>query len=211
MNWLTESLEPIWGKYKIEVTLVTIASLITVISGLIFVLNQKKPVKPEIPTLNKIKSTQVSKNKIFIDLSGSIEKSDVYEISSGARLKDVLILAGGLSEDADRQYFAKNYNLARILKDQEKIYIPSQEETSGREVTLNQNAFSDSSLNILGASEKVNINTGSLEQLDTLPGIGEVTAKKIILVRPYESINDLLNKKAVGKSVFEKIKDLITL
>ena len=50
-----------------------------------------------------------------------------------------------------------------------------------------------------------------MDQLDTLPGVGKVTAGKIIQNRPYASIDDLLNKKIVGKSVFEKIKDLVQL
>ncbi len=59
-----------------------------------------------------------------------MEKPDVYEVVLGARLKDVLIKAGGLSENADKDFFYRNFNLARIVNDQEKYYIPSLLETS---------------------------------------------------------------------------------
>lgn len=140
---------------------------------------------------------------IFVDIQGAIEKPDVYEVTVGARLKDVLVLAHGLSVEADRKFFAQTFNLAKKVTDQEKIYIPSEEE-----VTRGQ---------IAGASiaekhdRKTNINTASSEELERLPGIGAVTTEKIIEKRPYASIDELLNKKIVGKSVFEKIKDLITV
>ncbi|OGK40668.1 hypothetical protein A2954_00015 [Candidatus Roizmanbacteria bacterium RIFCSPLOWO2_01_FULL_37_12] len=211
MSWLEESFKPIWEKYKIEVVLIATASIITIVSGIIFTLSQRANLKQEIPSLIKQKTSVQNNNKISVDLSGAVEKSDVYEVSSGARLKDILILAGGLSQDADRQFFSKNFNLARLLKDQEKIYIPTEEEIQGGEIQNTQNSFSDPAVDVLGASNKVNINSGSMDQLDTLPGVGKVTAGKIIQNRPYASIDDLLNKKIVGKSVFEKIKDLVQL
>ncbi|OGK26488.1 hypothetical protein A3D76_02120 [Candidatus Roizmanbacteria bacterium RIFCSPHIGHO2_02_FULL_37_9b] len=211
MSWLEESFKPIWEKYKIEVVLIATASIITIVSGIIFTLSQRANLKQEIPSLIKQKTSVQNNNKISVDLSGAVEKSDVYEVSSGARLKDILILAGGLSQDADRQFFSKNFNLARLLKDQEKIYIPTEEEIQGGEIQNTQNSFSDPAVDVLGASNKVNINSGSMDQLDTLPGVGKVTAGKIIQNRPYASIDDLLNKKIVGKSVFEKIKDLVKL
>src|SRR3989344_5532042 len=211
MSWLEESFKPIWEKYKIEVVLIATASIITIVSGIIFTLSQRANLKQELPSWIKQKTSVQNNNKISVDLSGAVEKSDVYEVSSGARLKDILILAGGLSQDADRQFFSKNFNLARLLKDQEKIYIPTEEEIQGGEIQNTQNSFSDPAVDVLGASNKVNINSGSMDQLDTLPGVGKVTAGKIIQNRPYASIDDLLNKKIVGKSVFEKIKDLVQL
>ena len=210
MHGLFESLKPLWDKYKIEVLLILTALIIAFISGFIFIANQSSP-EEQIPILNPVKSTILTENKIVIDLSGAVENPNVYEISSGARLKDVLILAGGLSAAADRQFFARNFNLARILRDQEKFYVPTSEETQTGEAQENSLAYPTPASDTLGASEKININTASLDQLDTLTGIGKITAQKIIQNRPYESIDELLNKKIVGKSVFEKIENSITL
>ena len=70
----------------------------------------------------------------------------------------------------------------------------------------------DPSIKYIGLDNaKVNINIATLAQLEELPGIGPVTASKIISDRPYQTVDDLLNKKIVGKAIFEKIKDLISL
>ena len=210
MHGLLDSLKPLWDKYKIEVSLIFIALIIALISSFIFIANQSSA-KEEIPILNPVKPTILSENKIVVDLSGAVENPNVYEVSSGARLKDVLILAGGLSVLADRQFFARNFNLARILKDQEKFYIPNSEETQTNEVQANLQSLPISESNTLGVSDKININTASIDQLDTLIGVGKITAQKIIQNRHYQSIDDLLNKKIVGKSVFEKIRELISI
>ena len=60
-------------------------------------------------------------------------------------------------------------------------------------------------------TKMVNINTASETELDALPGVGPVTAQKIISNRPYQKIDDLVSKKAVGASVFSKIKDQISI
>ena len=211
MSWLTESLKPLLDKYKIEVFLLTAAFVITFFSGLIFLANQNKSGKEAIPTLKKLKPEASSKNIIQIDLSGAVEKANVYEVSSGARLKDILILAGGLSQDAHPQFFSRNFNLARVLHDQEKVYIPTEEETQAGSFFPAENMTESSGEDILGTSEKVNVNLASIDELDSLPGIGKVTAEKIIKGRPYASLDELLNKKIVGKSLFEKIKDSLSL
>lgn len=210
MGGFIDSLKPFWQKYKIEIILITLAFSVALISVIIFFSSQSSK-HEEVPIVSAIKTTTpVPQENIIIDLSGSIENPDVYEVTLGARLKDVLILAGGLSSDADRRFFAQNFNLARILKDQEKIYIPSSEDIENQNLSNIPQGSQDFSQNVLGASDKININTASESELDTLPGVGEVTAGKIIQNRPYQSIDDLLNNKIVGKSVFEKIRDQIT-
>ncbi|HYM65593.1 MAG TPA: helix-hairpin-helix domain-containing protein, partial [Candidatus Sulfotelmatobacter sp.] len=116
------------------------------------------------------------------------------------------ISAQGLSEDADRDYISKNINLAQKLSDGAKIYIPK----IGEVVSLNQNSES----NVLGVQAQtslININSATSESLDSLPGVGPVTAQKIINSRPYATIDELLSKKIVSNSVFTKIKDKITV
>ncbi len=210
MNGLIKSFQPIFERYKIEAFLLFSSLTIAIISGFIFVLSQSRE-NEELPILEPVKTASLTENKILVDLSGAVERADVYEISSGARLKDVLILAGGLSAEADRQFFARNFNLARVMKDQEKIYIPNTRETQNGETAEIQQSLANIETNTLGATEKISINTASLDQLDSLPGIGKVTAQKIIQNRPYQSIDEFLNKKVVGKSLFEKIKDLIQI
>lgn len=150
-----------------------------------------------------------SQEKIAVDVEGAVIKPGVYSLASNSRLQDALIMAGGLSDQADREWVAKNLNLATKLIDGSKIYIPKIGESikSSKGIT----GITSNGKTIDQASGLINVNSASLEELDTLPGIGPVTAEKIISNRPYISIEELLNKKVVGSKVFEQIKEKISV
>jgi competence protein ComEA len=77
-------------------------------------------------------------------------------------------------------------------------------------MVTSEGTSSNSSGSVQGSSTgSVNINQATEEELDALPGVGPVTAQKIISNRPYQSVDDLVSKKAVGQSVFSKIKDQV--
>lgn len=139
-----------------------------------------------------------SLENIMVDISGAVEKPGVYELSSDSRVSDAIEAAGGVKNDADHAYIAKNINLAQKVSDGEKIYLPFAGEASAGQVAGD-------------TAGKVSINSGSKEELESLPGIGPVTADKIIKNRPYSSVDDLLAKNSVGASVFTDIKELISL
>ena len=142
-------------------------------------------------------------NLINVDVEGAVVKPGVYKLNFSSIIQDALVSAGGLSGDADRSFVSKNINLASKLTDGAKIYIPK----------IGEVANSNNQPGILGVREEsglININTASSESLDTLPGVGSVTAAKIINSRPYGTIDELLSKKVVSSSVFTKIKDKIT-
>lgn len=141
---------------------------------------------------------------LLVDVSGAVIKPGVYKLSKEARLQDALMAAGGLSEKADRAYVSKNMNLAIKVSDGAKIYVPVLGESSPN--TQNTAGF------VAGTSSGlININTASMTQLDTLIGIGPKTAEKIINARPYNTIDELVNKKVVGSKVFDDIKEKITV
>lgn len=156
----------------------------------------------------KAENDQTITKQLVVDVSGAIEKPGVYSLDFDSRIKDALVMAGGLSADADRKWISKHTNLAAKLIDGTKIYIPRQDEVEA-------DAAQYTGVQALGAASKsnglININTASTTQLDTLPGVGPVTAGKIIAARPFNSINELLSKKAVNSSTFEKIKDKVTV
>lgn len=154
-------------------------------------------------------NTTNTSTQITIDIEGAVTRPGVYQLSADARVQDAFVVAGGLSKDAHRAYVAKNFNLAQKLRDGSKIYVPSTGEQLSSQGSVSQNVLG---LDTGGEpSGLVNINTASEAQLDTLPGIGPVTAQKIIDNRPYESGEELLSKKAVSKSVFDKIKERISI
>lgn len=171
-------------------------------SGLIYsIKSNENNTKEEISfeSANTANSSENKAPKITVDVEGSVVSPGIYNLDQSARVKDALIAAGGLSSDADRDWVAKNLNLASKLSDSGKVYIPrkgdpSSLRSSGQETSV---------------SNLININSATIKELDSLPGIGAVTAQKIIDGRPYNSINDLINRKILKSSVFEKIKDKI--
>ncbi len=167
-------------------------------------------------------STSSAQVKIRIDIQGAIMSPGVYMLEEGSRVGDALTISGGLAEGADRQWVAKNLNRAAKLIDGGKIYIPSTVETSTAQSNPSAggpNQTSQSNLsnlsnptNLLGVTiNLVNINSASQAEVEALPGIGPVTANKIIAGRPYQTVEELKNRKIIGQSLYNKIKDLLTI
>lgn len=211
MSNFFSSFSPFFEKYKIEIILITLALIISGVSGFIFYQSYQPNENEEIsieqePAVNK-------PTNIMVDLAGAVNQPGVYEVTSGARLKDAINWAAGLTDEADINFFNRNFNLARYLTDQEKIYIPSVSEIASgffAETQRTLDYVSPANLASQGETLQVNINSATIDELDTLPGVGKVTAGKIIQNRPYKSIDELLTKKIVNKSVWEKIRSQIT-
>ncbi|MBI4084692.1 MAG: ComEA family DNA-binding protein [Candidatus Levybacteria bacterium] len=146
--------------------------------------------------------------KIMVDVQGAVEKPGVYALAKDARVQDGLIAAGGMRQDANRSYVAKTINLAAKVIDGTKIYIPFENETQLTPLRPAEQSFEGQ---VGTGGNAININSATLTELDSLPGIGQITGQKIIDNRPYASIDDLQSKKIVSKSVFEKIKDKIAV
>lgn len=142
--------------------------------------------------------------EIVVDVAGAVEKPGVYTLTSGSRIGEALVVAGGLSAQADREWVARTVNLAAELEDGAKIYIPS---TIGngnpKSEILNPRQILNSKL--------ININTASVGELDGLVGIGEVRAQNIVANRPYGSTAEIVGKAKIPESVYEEIKDSLTL
>lgn len=154
------------------------------------------------------KNTPEPQQVLIVEVSGAVEKPGVYKLSSGSRIEDLLIFAGGLSAGADREWFEKNINRASKIYDGQKLYIYH----SG-EVTASYNDGIKVDQSVLGAAYegRVNINTSSLSELDKLPGIGPVFGQRIIEGRSYSTTYDLVKKGVLKESTYQKIKDLITI
>ncbi|WKZ25545.1 MAG: helix-hairpin-helix domain-containing protein [bacterium] len=162
----------------------------------------------KVEVLNSVTENQEGNQEIVVEISGSVEKPGVYKMKVGDRVDDLLIISGGLSVNADRDWVVKKINRASKLIDGQKIYIYQLGEVSAKEtegVKVDQGVLGDSNGNL------VNINTASQKELDSLSGIGPVYAQNIIEHRPYSTLEELVSKGAIGKSVFEKIKNSISL
>lgn len=163
----------------------------------------------KIEVINSPTETQNTNSLIVVEIGGSIERAGVYKMPPDSRIEDLLIVSGGLSADADREWVNKNVNRASKLQDGQKVYIYSQSEVSSAKedsgIKLDQPVLGVSSTGL------VNINTASLSELDKLPGIGQVYGQSIIEHRPYSDVQELVSKGAISQKVLEKIKNEISL
>lgn len=162
-----------------------------------------------------VKKESAPKPKISVDVEGRVINPGVYQLEEGSRLQDALIASGGLASGADREYVSKKVNLAQKILDGAKIYIPAVGEIEAAQAVLS----SSDPAEILTADiavgdqdeELINVNTASVESLDTLPKIGPVTAQKIINGRPYGSIEELVSKKVLTQKTFDGLRDMISI
>jgi competence protein ComEA len=213
----------IWTDYKLPIILAIVSlGFIGVSIALIF--KQVFTVKPiEFSRTSETGASDSAKSSIFIDIEGGVVNPGVYELPFASRIEDALVKAGGLSKVADLDSIAKSLNRAARVGDGMKLYIPvltNDTQTShNNSFATSSNAKADNivqnesqieSQNIV-SNNSISINNASESELDTLPGIGPVTSNKIISGRPYNRIEDILDRKIVNKSVWEKIKTLITL
>lgn len=185
-------------KFKIPVILGLLGTLLIGLGFLVPNLTTEK--KPIVIEGQKDSSSQ----NIKVDIEGAVKNPGVYSLGSDPRILDVIYAAGGFTDQTDSNWLTKNINLAQRVKDGEKIYINAiGEETS--------TGNSGSTKTLAATNSKISLNKASASQLDTLPGVGQVTANKIIAGRPYASVAELLSKKIVGSATYNKIKDLVSV
>lgn len=156
-------------------------------------------------------SAQIATTKppIYIDVSGAISKPGLYELETGSRLAALIEAAGGFSKTADSQYISQELNLAKQLKDGDKIYIPTKQEAAAQRKATTEN--SPPGATSPASKQAVSISTSSLAELDALPGIGEKRAQDIIDNRPYTALTELVDKKVLSQTLFDDILELIKL
>lgn len=196
-----------WDKflaaYKIPI-IIALCGVILVGGGILAVLvSGRGEEKIEIISSEEIQETSKT---IFVDIEGAVENPGVYELEKDSRLENLLVAAGGLSAEADREWMAKFLNLAQKLTDGAKIYIPKIGETSvSKDIQTGQTVAGET------VTIKVNVNTATAAELDKLWGIGPVTAAKIIDNRPYQTVEELLTRKILKSNVYEANKDKLSV
>ena len=183
---------------------------------------------------NKDNNIKIEKNitkekeveKIKVDIKGMVINPGVYEIEKSSRVIDIINLAGGLIEGADTD----SINLSKIVSDEDVIIIYSNDdynkikEVYDKKIDYCHSDDNDSCVedvvsinnkddNANNRSSIININEASIDELTTLPSIGEAKAKKIIEYRQingeFNSIEEIKNISGIGDNIFEKIKDYI--
>lgn len=128
-----------------------------------------------------------SQPDITVAVSGAVLQPGSYTLAWGARVEDAIDAAGGFHPQADRNLV----NLAAPLDAGDAVFVPSQRADTGE--------------------ARVSINSATLDELDTLPGIGPALARRIVEGRPYSSIEDLLDVPGIGPVRLEDLRDKVTL
>jgi competence protein ComEA len=154
---------------------------------------------------------------LIVHVSGAVTQPGVYTLPAGSRVQDAIQAAGGFLEDAD----PASLNLAAMLEDGAQVIALSQ--LPATQPTLQPTAATRSESIALPTriqsptpkGQKININTATQEELESLPMIGPALAKQIIAYRtahgPFKKIEDIVDVPGIGPKTFEVIKDLITV
>jgi len=140
---------------------------------------------------------------VLVDVAGWVRHPGVYEFATGARVIDAIEAAGGARPGA----MLEALNLAAPLADGSQILVPREGETG----TVPPVAAGSGSV----AGTLVNLNIASAPELETLPGIGEVIAQRIVDHRtangPFASVDQLLDVSGIGDAILESIRELVTV
>lgn len=159
---------------------------------------------------NLIEQKIIGKIKVYV--TGQVNSPGVIELDENSRIEDAINLAGGLTNIAD----LKKVNLAYMLEDGQKLYIPSINDSETVEYISSENGSNIiESSNESSTSIKININKADVEKLKELPGVGSSLAEKIYNYRKengnFKTIDDLKNVSGIGDKKFESLKEYITI
>ncbi len=201
---------------------IIIAIIILIVIGIYFIINnfEKNENEFEISNIefeeNKIENINAEieeKSQIIVHIAGEILNPGVISLDEGARIIDAINKAGGITNEAD----LSKVNLAYILEDAQKIYIPNVNEKeiienmSSEIVKSGSTQENSNTGEKLKNGEKININTATQKELQKLTGIGESIALRIINYRKengkFNTIEDIKNVSGIGESKFNKIKN----
>ncbi|EQB24031.1 helix-hairpin-helix domain-containing protein [Streptococcus equi] len=163
----------------------------------------EKPAQPE------ASEQEVAAEDIVVDIKGAVYKEGVYKLAKGSRITDLIELAGGLTEQADKNAI----NLAEKLSDEKVIYVAKLGENIS--VIKEPSSEAQSASADHQKPEKVHLNRASLADLQSIPGIGAKRAQDIIDVREslggFKSLEDLRKVSGIGAKTLEKLKHEISL
>lgn len=194
-----------WGSRMIERYRIYIISILLAVIGFGLYLIYSQP--------GQVDSSHDSK-EVIVDISGAVKNPGVYNLTSEDRIIDAINIAGGLSKKADLELIAQDINQASFLEDEQKIFIPVKKAQLTSSVAPAQTNQSD----IVSSSTSgavVNINTATAAELESLPGIGQVYAQRIVDFRNqigrFTSASQLLEVSGIGERTLEKIVPYISL
>ncbi|MEW6032298.1 MAG: helix-hairpin-helix domain-containing protein [Bacillota bacterium] len=149
--------------------------------------------------------------EVVVHVAGAVLRPGVYSLPEGSRVIDAVTAAGGVKASADPDAV----NLARRVADGEQVYIPTRDETRASSAWPAVREAQNQAAGGPATGGKVNINTASQAELETLPGVGPSIARRIIEYRlqngPFRALEELMNVSGIGEKRFAELVDLITI
>lgn len=151
--------------------------------------------------------------QVVVDVDGAVTSPGVYRLPAGSRVGDAVAAAGGFGPRVDAARAAVELNLAAVLEDGAQIIVPSRDDAVAS-VVPGGGGVDEGSGGGTGSGDLLDLNAATQAELEALPGIGPVTATKIIDSRaaePFATVDDLRTRKLVGAKTFEALRDLVTV
>lgn len=190
--------------------------LITLLVGIYLMVNKKAQVDTTMWEETSLTTTaeavtdatkERAETMIYVDIKGAVKVPGIYQLKNQQRIWDALALAGGVSEEAD----TAQVNYAQKVKDQMIIYVPKKGESVAQSLeTLQESAPAQQN-----QEEKINVNTATEAELQTISGIGAKKAQEIIRFRdeqgPFKTVEELKNVPGIGEKTVERLKDMLTV
>ncbi|MGT2754325.1 helix-hairpin-helix domain-containing protein [Streptococcus ovis] len=161
---------------------------------------------PQVPSQSD--TTASASSVILVDVKGAVVKEGIYELPAEARVNDVIQAAGGFTEQADK----KSVNLAQKLTDEAVVYVARQ----GEEISVvSPPKTAAEETGVANKPDKVHLNSATVSELTTIPGIGEKRANDIISYRDsnggFHSVDDLNNVSGIGDKTLEHLRPYVTV
>lgn len=157
---------------------------------------------------------ETASGALVVDVAGAVVTPGVYRLGPGARVGDAITAAGGFGPRVDAVRVGVELNLAAALTDGAQIRVPSRDDPTASAGGGGTGGADGGAGGGGGTRGLVNINTAAQSDLEALPGIGPVTAGKILEARAgarFKTVDELRERGLVGEKTFEKLKPLITV
>lgn len=154
---------------------------------------------------------------VVVEVAGAVLRPGVYTLHRGARVGDAITAAGGYSPRVAADQATLQLNLAAPLKDGQQVRVPSRDDPTAPPLAVGQGPAGDAggaAGGAPGAGGPLDLNRASAAELEGLPGIGAVTAGKIVAARasqPFAAVDDLLTRKLVSAKVMDQVRSLVTV